>query len=148
MHLKTCVILWYLFKTKIKFYTFFFYPFLGIFFNPPKHPNYKSYHSNFFSYRLALKNWAMNIEHAFQPYDYSPRPFSRGPLHRFRPPPAFIGFCLYTFWNLLFLLLRRFFLRPGKSSRHAFLVGQFVLTLLPQYPSVLRWPQSPNKHTM
>lgn len=64
------------------------------------------------------------------------------------PPPAFIGFCLYTFWNLLFLLLRRFFLRPGKSSRHAFLVGQFVLTLLPQYPSVLRWPQSPNKHTM
>ena len=88
MHLKTCVILWYLFKTKIKFYTFFFYPFLGIFFNPPKHPNYKSYHSNFFSYRLALKNWAMNIEHAFQPYDYSPRPFSRGPLHRFRPPPS------------------------------------------------------------
>ena len=70
-----------------------FFPFLilliGIFFNPPQHPNYKIFQAIFFN-ELVLKNWAMNMH-------FNPIPILYGlylgggawaasqSIHRFRP---------------------------------------------------------------
>ena len=86
-------------------------------FNPPYHPNKKSYRSNFFFNELVLKNLAIN---AFQPYTYSLRPFSRGvwdapflqSIHRFRPPSHFrvkvnLSLCLKYNLSMAYLIIWR-----------------------------------------
>ena len=81
-----CVTLGYLFKTKKIYFSFFHFP---------------AFFRHFFQtirvIGLIFFLWAglkkLGYEHAFQPYTYSLRPFSRGgpqAIHRFRPP-AFIG---------------------------------------------------------
>ena len=69
-------------KTKI-FFTFF-YLFLAFFSTLPSTQTIKVIDLIFFN-ELALKNWA--LEHAFQPYTYSLKPFFRG---RGTPPQSII----------------------------------------------------------
>ena len=79
-------------------------PFFGIFFNPPQHPNYESYRSNFFFNELALTNWAMHM--LFNPVYLFSKGFLQGGGRQTPPrlyidsdPPVFIGLKSYVLRN-------------------------------------------------
>ena len=86
IHVKTCVTLWYLFRTKNNFF-FRFFPFSHIF-SPCLAPKLiNCYRSNFFFFEMTMKK--LGNEHAYQPYTYSLKSVSRGgvgTIDRFKHP--------------------------------------------------------------
>ena len=97
MGVKTCVTLWYLFKTKKNvehFFTFFWH-----FFQPSLDPNWKVIDLIFFQWAGLEK---LGFKHAFQPYTYSLRPFSPQSIHKFRPPS------LYRVKSFYHMFVKRF----------------------------------------
>ena len=83
--------------------------FFGIFFNPPKHPNFLNYRLTFFSRNWP---WKLGYEHAHKPNTYSLRPFSilgACPLRQCidSDPPAFLGLIVLFQW-ILFVYIDNF----------------------------------------
>ena len=94
MGVETCITLWYLFKTNKKYFYICLKLFFSIFSILPSTQTIKVIDPIFFQWASLEK---LCYEHAFQPYTYSLRPFSRGggkrplpqAIHRFRPPSLF-----------------------------------------------------------